>query len=91
MAHVSLKENIETITENAFFDNWFNVTRNVNITKPDLVQLLEVATMNQLFQFDGKLYEQIDGVAMVCPLGPLMANAFLCSIEEELEQDNKLP
>ena len=47
--------------------------------------------MNQLFQFDGKLYEQIDGVAMVCPLGPLMANAFLCSIEEELEQDNKLP
>ena len=39
--------------------------------------------MNQLFQFDGKLYEQIDGVAMGSPLGPLMANAFLCSIEEK--------
>ena len=47
--------------------------------------------MNQLFQFDGKLYEQIDGVAMGSPLGPRMANAFLCSIEEKLEQDNKLP
>ena len=47
--------------------------------------------MNQLFQFDGKLYEQIDGLAMDSPLGPLIANAFLCSIEEELEQDNKLP
>ena len=47
--------------------------------------------MNQLFQFDGKLYEQIDGVAMGSPLGPLMANAFLCSIKEKLEQDNKLP
>ena len=47
--------------------------------------------MNQLFQFDGKLYEQIDGVAMGSPLGPLMAHAFLCSIEEKLEQDNKLP
>ena len=47
--------------------------------------------MNHLFQFDGKLYEQIDDVAMGSPLGPLMANAFLCSIEEKLEQDNKLP
>ena len=28
---------------------------------------------------------------MGSPLGPLMANAFLCSIEEKLEQDNKLP
>ncbi|PFX16454.1 hypothetical protein AWC38_SpisGene19274 [Stylophora pistillata] len=47
--------------------------------------------MNQLFQFDGNLYEQTDGVAMGSPLGPLMANAFLCSIEEKLDQDNKLP
>ena len=28
---------------------------------------------------------------MGSPLGPLMANAFLCSIEEQLERDNKLP
>ena len=89
--NVPLQETIETIAEKAFVDNWFNVTHNLNITKPDLVQLLEVATMNQLFQFDGKLYEQIDGVAMGSPLGPLMENAFLCSIEEKLEQDNKLP
>ena len=89
--NVPLQETIETIAEKALVDNWFNVTHNLNITKPDLVQLLEVATMNQLFQFDGKLYEQIDGVAMGSPLGPLMANAFLCSIEEKLEQDNKLP
>ena len=47
--------------------------------------------MSQLFQFDGKFYEQINGIAMDSPLGPLMANAFLSSIEEELEQDNKLP
>ena len=89
--NVPLQETIETIAEKAFVDYWFNVTHILNITKPGLVQLLEVATMNQLFQFDGKLYEQIDGVAMGSPLGPLMANAFLCSIEEKLEQDNKLP
>ena len=89
--NVPLQETIKTIAKKAFVDNWFNVTHNLNITKPDLVQLLEVATMNQLFQFDGKLYEQIDGVAMGSPLGPLMANAFLCSIEEKLDQDSELP
>ena len=55
--NVPLQETIETIAEKAFVDNWFNVTHSLNITKPDLVQLLEVVTMNQLFQFDGKLYE----------------------------------
>ena len=69
--NVPLHETIETIAEKAFVDNWFNLTHNLNITKPDLVQLLEVATTNQLFQFDGKPYEQIDGVAMGSPLGPL--------------------
>ena len=56
-----------------------------NITKPDLVQLLEAAAMNQLFQFDEKLYEKIDGgVAMGSPLlGPLMASAILYSVEEK--------
>ena len=28
---------------------------------------------------------------MGSPLSPLMANAFLCSLEEKLERDNKLP
>ena len=77
------------IAEKAFLNNWFNETHKSNITQPDLIQLLEVATKNQLFQFDGKLYEQT--VVMGSPLGPLMANAFLCSIEEKLEHDNKLP
>ena len=46
---------------------------------------------NQLFQFNGNLYEQVDGVAMGSPLGPLMANAFMCSVEEKLASENKLP
>ncbi|KAK3737079.1 hypothetical protein QZH41_013885, partial [Actinostola sp. cb2023] len=41
-------------------------------------------TKDQLFQFDGLLYEQFDGVAMGSPLGPLLANVFMCSIEEDL-------
>ncbi|CAH3151296.1 unnamed protein product, partial [Porites lobata] len=53
--------------------------------------LLRIATKNQLFQFEGNLYEQVDGVAMGSPLGPLMANAFMCKIEKQLETENKLP
>ena len=37
------------------------------------------------------MYEQIDGVAMGSPLGPLMANTFMCSIEEKLAHENKFP
>ena len=56
----------------AFKDNWFNKTHNMDISKDDLIELLSVATKNQLFQFNGSLYEQVDGVAMGSPLGPLM-------------------
>ena len=31
------------------------------------------------------------GLPMGSPLGPLMANTFMCSIEEKLERENKLP
>ena len=32
-----------------------------------------MAAKSQLFQFDGRLCEQADGVAMGSPLGPLVA------------------
>ena len=63
----------------------------LNLGKEDLTQLLEVATTNQLFQFDGQLYEQTDGVAMGSPLGPLMANVFMCHLEDKLARDGMVP
>ena len=57
----------------------------------DLVDLLRASTKDQLFQFNGQLYEQIDGVAMGSPLGPLLANVFMGSIEETLEREGKMP
>ena len=53
--------------------------------------LLRAATKDQLFTFNGQLYEQTDGVAMGSPLGPLLANAFMCSIEETLEREGNMP
>ena len=52
---------------------------------------MNIATKHQLFQFEGNLYEQIDGVAMGSPLRSLMANAFMCSIEDRLEEQGKMP
>jgi len=74
----------------AFNGNWFNNTHNLNMCEGDLIELLTIATNDQLFQFNGDLYEQMDGVAMGSPLGPPLANTFTCSIEEKLTHDNKL-
>ena len=89
--NVPLEETIQIVADKAFSDDWFNKTYKLNLTRADLVDLLRAATHNQLFQFDGVLYEQTDGVAMGSPLGPLLANVFMCSIEAKLQQDGKLP
>ena len=41
-------------------------------------KLLYFAVKNCHFLFNGRLYEQVDGVAMGSPLGPSFANTFLC-------------
>ncbi|XP_078368307.1 uncharacterized protein LOC144652167 [Oculina patagonica] len=89
--NVPLEKTIKILAKKAFNGNWFNNTHNLNISEGDLIELLTIATKDQLFQFNGDLYEQIDGVAMGSPLGPLMANTFMCSIEEKLARENKLP
>ena len=89
--NVPVDETIQILAEKAFKDDWFNKQHNLNITKSDLVELLNITTKNQLFQFEGSLCEQSDGVAMGSPLGPLMANVFMFSIEHQLQDQGKLP
>ena len=52
---------------------------------------MRVANKGQLFQLNGALYDQTDGVAMGSPLGPLLTNVFMSSLEEKLELESKLP
>ena len=52
------------------------------LTKIEFKTLLEFATKDALILFNGKYYEQIDGVSMGSPLGPTLANVFLCHWEE---------
>ena len=43
----------------------------------EFIKLLNLAVKNCHFIFNGKFYDQVDGVAMGSPLGPLLANIFL--------------
>ena len=56
---------------------------NGKLSKIDLFKLLETETSKSSFILDYLLYKQVDGVAMGSPLGPTLANAFLCCYEKE--------
>ena len=89
--NVPLDETIHILTDKTFKDNWFNKNYNMNISKDDLIDLLSVATKNQLFQFNETCTNKSMGLRWDPPLGPLMANALMCSVEEKLACENKLP
>ena len=55
--NVPLDETIGILVNKAFKDNWFNSQYNLNINRQDLTDLLNIATKDQLFQFEGTLYE----------------------------------
>lgn len=46
-------------------------------------KLLQFASKNTSFIFNNSIYQQIDGVAMGSPLGPTLANLFLCFNESK--------
>ena len=47
-----------------------------NINEIDFEKPLRAALQNNFFNFKGKIYKQVDKVAMGSPLGPTLANAF---------------
>ena len=53
-----------------------------NINRIDFEKLFRPAQSNNFSNFEGKVYKEIDGVAMGSPLGPTLANAFLCFHEQ---------
>ena len=49
----------------------------LKLSKSDLIKLSSIATAQTHFLFSGKVYDQIDGVAMGSPLAPVLANLFV--------------
>ena len=52
------------------------------LNKSKFKDLLSLATKESYFIFHNTLCKQIDGVAMVSPLGPSLTNAFLAYHEQ---------
>ena len=76
--NIPLEETIKNCVKDLFCNNFFSG----KLSRKDLYELLKLATTKLSFTFDNKLYKQIDGVAMGSPLGPKLANAFLCHCEK---------
>lgn len=74
--NVPLEEAIHILVDKAFKDDWFYNAYNLNLRKEQLVELLQAATTDQLFQLDGILYEQKDGVAMGPRPWPIFSKYF---------------
>ena len=81
----SLFTNIPLVeTVNICVEQLFKDTSEINnLNKKQFENLLNLATKESFFLFNGKYYQQIDGVAMGSPLGPTLANAFLCFHEQK--------
>ena len=77
--NIPLKEVIDICIHDLFCDT--NTIQNLD--RNDLRKLLNPAAYESFFIFDQVMYRQIDGVAMGSPLGPILANAFLCHFEKQ--------
>ena len=57
------------------------------LSRSQFKELLELACLDNHFIFNGNMYKQIDEVAMGSPLGPTLAMAFMCFMEEKWLSD----
>ena len=75
--NIPLNEIIENCINDLFSDN-----ETVHNFVKDLNELLKFASYDSFFTFEYEYYSQLDGAVMGSPLGPTLANAFLCHFEK---------
>ena len=73
-ANIPLKETIDLCVDILFS----SMTNKDDIIKDYFHELLSICMSESLVLFDGEFYKQIDGLAIGSPLGPILANIFLC-------------
>ena len=73
---------LEIAFKNCVNDLFSNNFYSGKLSRKDFYELLRLETTESSFISDNKLYKQIDGVAMGSPLGPTLANVFLCHYEK---------
>ncbi|CAF3862070.1 unnamed protein product, partial [Rotaria sp. Silwood1] len=77
--NIPLAETIQIILDHLYKDR----TPPTTIPRDDMKKLLEFATQDSHFLFNGKIYDQKDGVSMGSPLAPLLAEIFLQDFEKK--------
>ena len=69
-------------------DKMYTLPNPPKLPRTVLKDLLVFATRRSHFVFDDQYYDQVDGVAMGSPLGPVLANIFMCHFEEKWVMNN---
>jgi len=77
--NIPLRETIEICLNSLFTDPVAIVS---GFTRECFKSLLEMSVLNSFFLFDGKVYQQTEGLGMGLPLGPTFANIFMCFHEK---------
>ena len=76
--NVPLEETVDTILNKIYVEKKIETNIYRNIMK----DLLYLCMKHVPFTYGGKIYIQIDGVAIGLPLDPLLGNIFMISLEE---------
>ena len=79
---IPLQETIQIAVELIFQNN-----PQLKVTKRELKKLFNFATSGTYFIFNGSFYDQVDGVSMRSPLGPVLANLFMGYHEKKWLQE----
>ena len=70
--NIPLSEAID-IAINLIFEN----SPDIKFTKREVRKIFRIATSQTHFTFNGRIFDQIDGVTMGSPLAPVLANLFM--------------
>ena len=81
--NVPLDECVDLCVDLLFEDCDTFAFKDCKFNRDQFRKLLNFAVKDNHFVFNGQLYDQIDGVAMGSPLGPSMANIFMCALEQK--------
>ena len=76
--NILFEETIKNCASELFSNNFYCG----RLGRKDLYDLFKLARTESSFNFDNKLYKQIDGVAISSPLVPTLANALPCHYEK---------
>ena len=77
VTNVTLDKTIKIFLRKIYLERMLDA----RIPQKDMEKLLYLCTDHVHFSYGGRIYIQVDGVAMGSPLGPVLANIFMTELE----------